>query len=41
METPTKTPNFYPWFINNIDITFSSEETNLLQKGLKYKHASI
>jgi hypothetical protein len=38
METHTKNPHFYPRVVNNINITFTTEENKLLQKALKYKH---
>ena len=34
--TPRETCTFHPRVINNTNITFSSEETALLQKGPKY-----
>ena len=33
---PHKPHTFYPRVINNTDITFTNNETALLQKGLKY-----
>jgi len=35
-ETPHKTHTFYPRLVNNTNIRFSSGETALSQKGLKY-----
>jgi len=35
-KTPREKHSFYPRIINNANITFSNNETTLLEKGLKY-----